>query len=229
MIWGDSMKSVIITGANSEIGFSITKFFLKENYNVIACVHENTDRIQTIKDDRLTIRKLDLTNEAEIISFGIKADIIVNVAAYYYDDDYQNVTKEDFMKTLEVNVVAPFLIFKHLLNDNGIVINISSTDGIDTFNEITITYAASKAALNNLTQSLAYARKDTKVYALALNWVNTEMINSINQDYLKSEMKRIGQEKLIELDEIANTIKDVLDGKYESGSIIRIDGESNGN
>ena len=76
MIWGDSMKSVIITGANSEIGFSITKFFLKENYNVVACVHENTDRIQTIKDDRLTIRKLDLTNEAEIISFGIKGIIV---------------------------------------------------------------------------------------------------------------------------------------------------------
>ncbi len=229
MIWGEYMKSVIITGANSEIGYSICEFFLNENYKVIACVHENVDRIEKIKSDKLIIKKLDLSSEESIKSFEYKADVIVNVAAYYFDDYYQNVTKEDFMKTLEINVVAPFLTFKYLLNDNGIVINISSTDGIDTFNELTITYAASKAALNNLTKALAYARKDTKVYALALNWVNTEMIRTINQEYLKFEMKRIGQKKLIDLNEITDSIKDILDGKYESGSIIRIDGEKNGN
>ena len=223
------MKSVIVTGANSEIGFSICKFFLEEQYSVIACVHENVDRIQTIKNERLKIKNLDLTNEEEIASFGYKADIIVNVAAYYYDDYYQNIEKKDFMKTLEVNVVAPFLTFKHLLKDNGMVINISSTDGIDTYNDINITYSASKAALNNLTKSLAYANSDVKVYALALEWVNTELVRSINQDYLNDEMNRTGQEKLVEINQITDEIKNILDDKYISGSIIRIEGDKDGN
>ena len=221
------MKFVIVTGANSEIGFSICKFFLENNYYVIACVHKNIDRIKKIEDKHLIIENLDLTSEKEIADFKHKGDIIVNVAAYYNDDYYQNITKADFMKTLEVNVVAPFLMFKYLLNDNGIVINTSSTDGIDTYNDINITYSVSKAALNNLTRSLAYSRKDTSVYALALGWVNTELIRSINQEYLSDEMKRTGQEKLVELKGIIDEIKNLLDGKYESGSIIRIDGGKN--
>ena len=219
------MKTAIITGANSEIGFSICKFFLKENYKVIACIHENNDRIKKLREDNLIIKNLDLTKEEEIASFEYKGDVIVNVAAYYYDDEYENVTKSDFMKTLEVNVVAPFFLFKHLLKENGIVISISSTDGIDTYNDINITYAASKAALNNLTKSMACARSDAGIYALALGWVNTEMIRSINQDYLEEDMKHNGQKRLVEINEILDGIKDILENKYETGSIIRIDGE----
>ena len=81
------MKTAIITGANSEIGFSICKFFLKENYKVIACIHENNDRIKKLRDDNLIIKNLDLTKEEEIASFEYKGDVIVNVAAYYYDDE----------------------------------------------------------------------------------------------------------------------------------------------
>ena len=129
------------------------------------------------------------------------------------------------MRTLEVNVVAPFFLFKHLLKENGIVISISSTDGIDTYNDINITYAASKAALNNLTKSMACARSDAGIYALALGWVNTEMIRSINQDYLEEDMKHNGQKRLVGINEILDGIKDILGNKYETGSIIRIDGE----
>lgn len=221
------MKSAIVTGANSEIGIVICKQLLEENYNVVACVHKNDDRIKKMVHEKLIIKKVNLRNENEIIALGLKADVIVNAAAYYFDDYYQNVTKADFMETLEVNVVAPFLMVKHLLADFGTVVNISSTDGIDTYNDINITYSVSKAALNHLTQNMAYAKKDAKFYALALGWVNTEMIRSINQDYLNDEMKRTNQKRLVELTEIKNEIKNILNDKYKTGSIIRIDGESN--
>ena len=220
------MKTAIVTGANSEIGITICKTLLESGYHVIATIHKNSERIDMIKSDDLQVRFLDLTDEAKIASLGIKVDLIVNAAAYYFDDYYQNITKAGFMRVLDVNVVAPFLMFKYLLKDEGMVINISSTDGIDTYNELNITYSASKAALNNLTRSLAYA-SNAKVYALVLGWVNTEMIRSINQEYLKSEMLRTNQEKLVELDEISTVIKKILNNKYESGTIIRIDGGNN--
>ncbi len=219
------MKKAIVTGSNSEIGLEICKTLLSLDYYVIACIHENKERIKKVENKNLQIIKLDLTNEDEILNLNCKADLIVNVAAYYFDDYFHNITKADFIKTLDVNVVAPFILFKNLLLDNGVMINISSTDGIDTYNEINISYAASKAALNNLTQSLAYARSESKVYALALGWVNTELIRSINQDYLKNEMIRTNQKRLVNIDEITLTIKKILNGCYKTGSIIRIDGE----
>ena len=127
------------------------------------------------------------------------------------------------MRTLDVNVVAPLMLAK--LIKKGVIINISSTDGIDTYNELNITYAVSKAALNHLTKSLAYAMPDVKVYALALGWVNTEMIRSINQDYLVSEMKRTKQNRLVELQEITEYIDKILIGEYKTGEIIRVEGE----
>ena len=222
------MKTAIVTGSNSEIGFAICKTLLEENYVVTATIHEQDDRIKTLKSDKLIIKKLDLTNEEDIVSLKSKYDLIVNAAAFYYDDDYHNVTKDNFMKTLEVNVVASFLMFKHLSKEDGIIINISSTDGIDTYNELTITYSASKAALNNLTKSRSYA-SSAKVYALVLGWVNTKIIKSINQDYLESDMKRTNQVRLVEIDEITKEIKNILNNKYETGSLIRIDGDNNGN
>ena len=222
------MKTAIVTGANSEIGFDICKMLIKEEYKVIACIHLNDDRIKEINSENLFIKKIDLTNEEEIINLlkNIEVNLIVNCAAYYFDDFYKEISKENFMKTLEVNVVAPFLLAKYA-NLKGIIINISSTDGIDTYNDINIPYSVSKAALNNLTKSLAYTLKSNKVYALALGWVNTELIRSINQDYLLKEMERTGQKRLVEIDEIEEFIKKMLVGDYKTGSIIRIDGDIN--
>jgi len=222
------MKKAIVTGSNSEIGFAICEFLISYDYYVIACFHNNHDRIEKLKSDNITMRKVDLTKESEIEALKKEnADLIVNVAAYYFDDYLQEVKKNDFMRTLEVNVVAPLLLAKTI--KKGKIISISSTDAIDTYNELNITYAASKAALNNLTKSLAYSLSDVGVYALALGWVNTEMIRSINQDYLSSEMLRTKQKRLVELKEITSYIKRILNNEYQTGSIIRIDGEENDN
>ena len=221
------MKRAIVTGANSEIGIAFCNFFLANNYEVIDCIHENRERINNIVSDNLKVVEVDLTKEEDIIKIIHKADTIVNAAAYYFDDYYYNVSKSDFMRTLEVNVVAPFLMIKHLLKEDGIVINVSSTDGIDTYNEINMTYSVSKAALNKLTECFAYASK-SKFYALALGWVNTEMIRSIDQYYLNEEMKRTNQKRLVEINEIISEVEKILENKYESGSIIRIEGDDNG-
>ena len=217
----------LVTGANSEIGVSICLNLLNHNYKVVACVHNDETRIRKINNDNLVIKKLDLTSEEEIVEIlsGTKWDLIVNTAAYYFDDYYDNITKADFMKSFEVNVVAPFLLAKYADMKDGLIINISSTDGIDTYNELTINYSASKAALNNLTKTLAYSLKKARVYALALGWVSTENILSINQDYLNYEMKRTGQKRLIDLKEINEQIEKILNLEYENGSIVRIDGD----
>lgn len=222
------MNLCLVTGANSEIGTSIVKFLLKKNYKVIACIHKNDDSIKKINDDNLIIKKVDLCNELEIQELlkNVKLDLIVNAAAYYFDDELKNLKKEDIMKTLEVNVVAPLLISKYANMDKGKVINISSLDGIDTFNEINIPYSISKAGLNILTKNLAYAVKNVQFYALALGWVDTKMIHEIDEYYLKSEMKRCNQNYLISLNEINDYIDRILNDEFKNGEIIKVDGKN---
>lgn len=220
------MKLCLVTGANSEIGTSICNFLLKKNYKIVACIHQNMNNISKITDDNLIIKKIDLCNELKIKNLleEFEFDLIINAAAYYFDDELENLKKEDIMKTLEVNLVAPLIISKYV--KKGLVINISSLDGIDTYNELNIPYSVSKAGLNLLTKNLAYAVKNVKYYALALGWVDTKMINEINQTYLKSEMQRCNQNHLVSLGEINNYIGRILNGEFENGKIIKVDGKN---
>lgn len=220
------MALAIVTGANSDIGFSICKTLLQKKYKVIGCYYQNKEKISTIEDPNFKMYYLNLKNENEIkmLCDGLTIDVLINVAAVYFDCDFRVKEKADFMNCFEVNVVAPFLLAKYA-NVKKNIINISSTDGIDTYNVISMDYCASKAALNNLTSTLALALPETNVVALALGWVKTN--NLINEDYLKAEMQRVNQKELIELSLISEYIGKILDNEYKSGSIIRLDGVNN--
>jgi NAD(P)-dependent dehydrogenase (short-subunit alcohol dehydrogenase family) len=98
-----------------------------------------------------------------------------------------------------------------------------STDGVDTFNEYNIGYAASKAGLLNLTNSLAYSLKNFKVYGLMLNYVNTESVLEMNPNFLNNELNRIGQKELIEKQTVINHLEKLILGNLESGYIERVD------
>ena len=130
------------------------------------------------------------------------------------------------MKVLEVNLVAPFLLIKYFSNimDNGVIINIASTNGDNTYSSISMDYDASKAGLINLTKNLSSYLTNIKVCAIMPNWVDTDTTLSIDKEYLDKEMKRIGQTRLIKTEDVCNRIMDIItDDNVKSGSIIRMD------
>ena len=172
--------------------------------------------------------KADLTNESEIVDMYNKVikkykniDIIVNNSALAIDNYLIDKTKEEFMKVLDTNVVAPFLITKIFRNDVTTVINISSTDAVDTYNELSIDYCASKSALNSVTKTLSLAIPNITIVSLMLPWVNTEAIKEMDPIYLENELKRTGQKRLIEPNEVAEKIYDlVTKNNIKTGAII---------
>lgn len=205
-------KKVLITGCSSDIGKSITNIFLDNGYEVIGTYNTNIEK-------NIKSYKVDLTNEKEIDSLVKKVgniDILINNAALSLDSPVEEKTKEEFMNVLDVNLVAPFLLIKKL--NPSVVVNIASTDGINTYSNLNVDYSASKAGLINLTKSLALENK-FKIYAICPNWVNTSTIKNMNQDYLKSEMKRVHQRKLIDPDEVAKQVFKLASGNKKSGYI----------
>ena len=88
-------------------------------------------------------------------------DILINNAAVDLSNLFHLKTADEFRKTLDVNVVGAFncskRVYRHMLDQEyGRIINISSTNGINTYYPMCIDYDASKAALISLTHNLAF-------------------------------------------------------------------------
>ena len=232
-------KLAIVTGSAKGIGKELIIELSKKNYDVVITYNTSKEKAYELQkyvvdnyNVNASVIKCDLTKEEDIINLKNnvlekynRIDLLINNAAYSQDNYIDNKTKEEFLKVLEVNVVGTFLITKYLYKymDNGIIVNISSTDSIDTYNDISIDYSASKAAINNLTKTFSLAFPNIKVIGVMPNWTNTESIKEMNQDYLKSELIRIGQEKLEEPDIVAKNIIQLIEDKTViSGEIRRV-------
>ncbi len=229
----------LVTGSSKGIGKEIIIELAKKGYDVIITYNASKKEAYELKDfiintykTNADVIKCDLSIEQDIINLSDEVknkynhlDILVNNAALSIDNSIDDKTKEEFMKVLEVNVVGTFLITKYLYKfmDDGVIVNISSTDSEDTYSELNIDYSVSKAGINMLTKEEALILKNTKVLGVMPNWTNTEAIKEMNPDYLKSELNRIGQEKLEEPDEVArNIINLMFDEKVKSGEIRRV-------
>lgn len=233
-------KTVVITGSSKGIGASLIKIFASMKYNVVINYLNSENKaikLQKEVTEKYNIKSLvirtDVTNELEVAEMFKKVnekfgniDILINNAALAIDNTYLDKTKEEFMQVLETNVYGPFLVTKiasKYMND-GVVLNISSTDAIDTYNPISMDYCASKAALNNLTQNFSLAIPNIKFIGVMLPWVNTESIREMNPKYLENELKRIDQEKLLETSVVAEKIVDIINNdKIKNGSVIKLE------
>ena len=238
-------RVVLVTGASSGIGREIVRK-LASDYEVI--IHYNNSEGDAFKlkeeIDRLYNRdvmvvKCELSSEQEIdvmldkiYSRYANIDILINNAGIAIDTLVENKTKDNFIKTLEVNTIAPFLLMKKIgykmkENKYGNIVNISSTNGIDTYYPESLDYDASKAALisvsNNMAQFLApYVR----VITVSPGWVNTRMNSGLDNTFIETEEKKILLGRFGNPEEIANVVKFLVsdEASYINNSIIRVDG-----
>jgi len=224
------MKCVLIIGGVNDIGKSIAREFLKREYAVVVGYHNHL-----IKEENIDYQKCDVTKEEDIkkiIEYCLnkyqRIDILLNLANINQDNSFLDKTKSEFMRVLEVNLVGTFLLNQCYSRyiDTGMIINMASTDGIDTGSIFSIDYSASKAGIITMSKIIANGTNN-KVYCICPNWIDSATTNSINHDYLVSELKRIKQTRLITILELIDNLFQLIDGNYESGSVFRIDVKDN--
>ena len=225
------MKYVLVTGASQGLGSSIVKIFASNNYNVIIGYNKNQEKAnclcKEINDNynvKCYVKRIDITNENDVKETfkECNVDILINNASISMDDYIENKSFNDFMKVVKVNLGGTYLMCKHSKNVKTIV-NISSKDGIDTYNPISLDYSASKAGIINLTKNLALYFKDKRVLCIAPGWINTESVLNMNPTYLANELKRVGQKELLDKDYVAKKIYDITMSNIDSGSVVVID------
>lgn len=157
-------QTVVITGAAGGIGQALCRLFKEQGYFVIA-----SDRVEADDCDAFVqadLRKLcQVAEYREQIVQDIRSHLkgrglngLINNAAIQIVKPTDELTVEDWHTTLDVNLVAPFLLTQSLLPDlecaSGAVVNMASIHAQLTKPEF-VCYATSKAALVGLTRSMA--------------------------------------------------------------------------
>ena len=233
-------KTVLITGASRGIGASIALAFAKSQYNVIINYNKSEKEAKKLEKKLNKITKAisikaDVTNDIEVKEMikvikkeFKKIDVLVNNAGISNDTEPFSKTKEDFMKVLDVNVYGVYNVTRYaeeILNKDSSIINIASTNGIDSYYEYSLDYDTSKAAVINLTHNLANYLKGIRVNAIAPGWVDTDMNKNLGE-FKKQELKKILLNRFADPKEVAEVALFLASDKasYINDTIIKVDG-----
>ena len=186
---------------------------------------------------KVLVIKCDVSNEEEVKAmykqikkeFG-KLDVLVNNAGIAIDSTLEDKKVEDFKRILEVNLIGTYNTCKIIGMDmfkkkSGSILNISSTNGIDSFYPYSMDYDASKAGVISLTHNFALSYAPyVRVNSIAPGWVNTEMNKELGEEYEKEESKHIILGRFALPEEIAEAVYFAATSSYLDDSIIKIDG-----
>lgn len=242
------MKKVValVTGGNRGIGASCVEEFAKAGVNVVInyCHHQEeaeklADYIKnTYQVDAISIQ-CDVSKEEEVEKmvneivdkFG-GIDILVNNAGVSRDSLLLDKNMKEFKRVLDVNLIGTYLcsraVGKVMLEQKkGKIINIASTNAINTYYPESCDYDASKAGVISLTHNFALQMAPMiQVNCICPGWVKTDMNKELSIDQIKEEKKKILLGRFGEPEEIAKVVVFLSSNKasYINDTIIKVDG-----
>ncbi len=167
-------KTIFITGTSSGIGRATVKYFLEKGWNVIATMRFPEKETEFKNSESLLLEKVDVTDSntiADAFKSGInkfgKIDVIANNAGYGLLGPLENTTEEQVKNEFDVNVLGTINTIRIAIphfreNGSGKIINIASMLGRITLPFMSV-YAASKHAVEGLSEDLYYELKDFNI------------------------------------------------------------------
>ena len=240
------MTNILVTGASGGIGAAICKALAVRGVTVV--LHYQSDRAaaeatrQVMEGGGHTIIQADLSNPTSIERLWQEAsalkriDAIINNAGIFPDHpplttDYADWTAA-WQRTLAINLTGPahlsyYAARKMVEQGRGRIVNVSSSSAFQGEPEAPA-YAASKAGLNALSQSLATALgpKGVYVFVVAPGWVSTPRVADLVQDKAVLADQPLG--RVATPDEVAQVVTYcTLDAPASmTGAILDVNGAS---
>ena len=168
------MKSVVITGASTGIGWATAKFLLDRDIRVFGSVRKaaDADRLKSEFGARFTPLMFDVTDEAAVLAAAreVRAALggetlsgLVNNAGIAIAGPVLELAADEFRRQMDVNVIGPIIATQafgpllgadpQLKGPKGRIVMISSVAGKNG-NPLMSAYSASKHAIEGLSESL---------------------------------------------------------------------------
>lgn len=237
-------KLVLITGGSRGIGAGIAKAFAEAGYWIAITYLNNQDKavsLANILGDKVAAFPLDQSKPESIKQcitevekyFNRSIDVLINNGAIAQEKPFSDITADDFTTMLNTNLRGPFLLAQACIPAMqqqrwGKIINISSIGGQwGGFNQVH--YAAAKAGLINLTQSIAkiYSADGINCNAISIGLVETEMTrNELATEQGKQKVATIPAKRLGQAMDIASIALFLAsdDSQYLCGQTLNANG-----
>lgn len=234
-------KVAVVTGGAMGNGLGIVKVFLKYGADVI--IIDYSDKLQATLQELKSPKVLGYSGDIrdknmmvaitnDIIAKKGKIDILVNNAGICQDSLLLEKSVASFRRILDVNLIGTYLCSKYVAKvmldrGGGKIINISSTNAIDTYYPESCDYDASKAGVISLTHNMAREfAPHILVNCVCPGWVKTDMNAGLSIEQIQKEEEKILLHRFAEADEIAKVVLFLASSKasYINDSIIRVDG-----
>ena len=217
---------VLVTGGARGLGLAISLYYLKMGHSVVVNYNNSDEMALKLKSeygDRVSIVKADVSNEDDVKrmfdALG-KLDVVVNNAGIAKDSDPMEKSAEEFLEVIKVNLLGTFLVSKYAVNhvDKGCIVNISSTNALDTYYPESMDYDASKAGVISLTHnfSLYLKDRDIRVNVVCPDWIDTDMNLGMDEEYKKS----LGV--FLKPEDVARVVYDVSIDESVNDTVIRV-------
>lgn len=233
------MKTALVTGASRGIGAAIAVKLIDGGYFVYG-IHRGSkerseflEKIESGQVKNIKLYQVDLSDPKQIDAFirdnaKIELDCLVNNAGIIKFETPSGFDIGIWNETLATNLTPSLLLVEGFINNlkaGASIINISSTDGL-IGSYASVAYSATKAALMNLTKSMAVklGKRNIRVNAIAPGWVDTGDSMLLPASKQAAEITPLG--RLGKPEEIAEVVTFLASEKasFITGTTIVVDG-----
>ncbi|TIM04819.1 SDR family oxidoreductase [Mesorhizobium sp.] len=172
-------KVALVTGGRSGIGLAVARRLRDEGARVFTA-----QRGEDLEFEGIAVDFTDpFAASGAVQSVAGRAgrlDILVNNAGMMQEALVEDMSLEDWQRTIAVNLTTPFVMIKaalpHLRAVGGTIVNIGSIEGLGS-NPRHAAYCASKAGIHGLTRAVAidHSAEGVRCNAVAPGWIDTDL------------------------------------------------------
>jgi 3-oxoacyl-[acyl-carrier protein] reductase len=242
-------NAALVTGAASGIGRSVALALARSGYDVAINYSRSESAAQSVAAEaaksgaRTLLVRCDVSDDGGVRAmleqiretFG-RLDVLINNAGTTTETkpkDFEGMTVEEWDRVFAVNVRGLFLVTRAALPmlrvSKGCIVNTASIVGLRPGPQ-PLPYAASKAAVVNLTKTLAYnLGPDIRVNAVAPGWMEGDWMQRMLKDKYDDLMARRAKltplKRCVTAEDVAESMMSfVQSNRFVTGEVMVVDG-----
>jgi len=225
-------RVVVVTGGTGALGAAIVKVIVERGGTCVVPSHRGGDSPTIAGPGTVeVVGGVDLSDERSVEAFyaGVKGQLwgSVHAAGGFAMGNLEKTGKGDFLKMMETNAVTAFLCCREAVKrmraggGGGRIVNVSSKVALQAAGGM-VAYAASKAAVASITQSLAEEVAQEGI------WVNAVLPSIMDTPANRAAMPGADFTKWPKVEEVAETVAFLVspENRVTRGGLVPVYGRS---